>query len=75
MEPNLDTIFVLATNIKTQTDMLKISTVLNTNPAINKWSIDQEDIDCVLRIESNSLTTQDIIALITQQNFNCNDLE
>lgn len=75
MDINFDTIFVFATNIKTKTDKRKVSTVLDKNLSINQWSIDQEDIDCVLRIDTNTLSSQDIITLITSHNFNCTELE
>jgi len=75
MENQIENILVFATNIKTENDKLTISNVLNNNPEILQWSLDQEDIDCVLRIVSNTLSEEQIIALLDNQNFECSALE
>ena len=74
METNYNTILIFGTNIKTKKDKQIISTVLNSNQAIKKWNIDLEDIDSVLRIESQSLTAEQIIKIITEQDFKCSEL-
>lgn len=74
METNLNHILVFATNIQTKTEALEIATILNENTAIQQWSIDQEDVDCVLRIVSDTLSPTHLIEIITNQNFNCTEL-
>jgi hypothetical protein len=71
MEEHLDSILVFATNIKTEIDKQKVSNILDEHSEIHQWNIDQEDIDCVLRIVSNSLSEEQIIQLIDNQNFKC----
>jgi hypothetical protein len=71
---NINNIFVFASNIKTIEDIIKVSEVLNESEHIIKWNIDQEDIDCVLRIESNTMCAEQIIELIKFQNFECKEL-
>jgi hypothetical protein len=75
MEGHLDSILVFATNIKTETDKQKVSNILDEHSEIHQWNIDQEDIDCVLRIVSNTLSEEQIIQIIDNQNFECVALE
>lgn len=75
MDSNHNDILIFATNIKTKADKEFISDVLNQDTVIQNWSIDQEDIDCVLRIESKILSTIDIIKIINILGFNCKELE
>lgn len=69
-------IHIFKTNIETNTDVNFIKILLNSDPKINQWSIDLEDIDRVLRIEANkSLNKQDIIDKIKSKGFICRELE
>jgi hypothetical protein len=75
MENHLDNILVFATNIKTEKDKQKVSNILDEHSEILQWNIDQEDIDSVLRIVSNTLSEEQIIQLIDLENFECVTLE
>lgn len=75
MENHLNNILVFATNIKTETDRQKVSPILDEISEIHQWNVDLEDIDCVLRIVSNTLSEQQIISIIDAQNFECRVLE
>lgn len=75
MENTLQNILVFATNIRTVADKQTISTVLDKNSAIQQWNIDQEDVDCVLRIVSQTLSEAEIIDIIQGQDFKCATLE
>jgi hypothetical protein len=75
MENQIENILVFATNIRTENDKQTISKILDENPEIQQWNIDQEDIDCVLRIETNTLSEEQIIKLLDNQNFKCTALE
>ena len=74
METNFDNLFIFGTNLQTEKDKQVISKVLNANHEIARWNIDLEDIDSVLRIESQSLTAEQIIKIITEQDFKCSEL-
>lgn len=74
METNFDNLFIFGTNLQTEKDKQVISKVLNTNHEIERWNIDLEDIDSVLRIESQTLTSEQIIKIITEQDFKCSEL-
>lgn len=75
MKNQLENILIFATNIKTQDDKQLIKGILDHNSEIYQWHIDQEDIDCVLRIETNTLTETEIIKLVNEQNFSCKILD
>jgi len=75
MDTNLDDILVFATNIKTNADKDFISNILNEDTVIQQWSVDQEDIDCVLRIVSKFLSANDIIKIINILGFTCKELD
>jgi cell fate (sporulation/competence/biofilm development) regulator YmcA (YheA/YmcA/DUF963 family) len=75
MENHLENILVFATNIETESDKQKVSSVLDEHSEIHQWNIDQEDVDCVLRIVSKTLSERHIIQLIGKQNFKCSALE
>ncbi|PIF70809.1 hypothetical protein [Flavobacterium sp. 2] len=65
---------IFATNIKTETSKNKIAAFFNTNKSILQWSIDQEDIDCVLRIISENLNAGQIIEMLNFLDFDCKEL-
>ncbi|OXA98726.1 hypothetical protein B0A75_13760 [Flavobacterium oncorhynchi] len=67
-------VMIFATNIKTETSKNKIAAFFNTNKSILQWSIDQEDIDCVLRIISKNLNADQIIEMLNFLNFDCKEL-
>lgn len=75
MENHLENILVFATNIKTENDKQKITNTLNKHSEIKQWNVDQEDIDCVLRIVTNTLSEEHIIHLIKQHDFDCAALD
>jgi hypothetical protein len=74
METNFDNLFIFGTNLQTEKDKQVISKVLNANNEIERWNIDLEDIDSVLRVESQTLTAEQIIKIITEQDFKCSEL-
>ncbi|MEL1256108.1 hypothetical protein AAEO57_20120 [Flavobacterium sp. DGU38] len=75
MENIINNILIFATNIKTKKDKEKVSTELDQNPEIMQWNIDQEDIDCVLRIVSKTISEEEIINLLNNHSFICRPLE
>jgi hypothetical protein len=67
-------ILVFKTNVKSDLEFLKIKAILDTNNSIEEWSIDREDKDCVLRIKSNVITENKVIALFLDAGFFCEEL-
>ncbi|WP_026713110.1 hypothetical protein [Flavobacterium daejeonense] len=74
MENEINNILIFGTNIKTEKDKNSISPILDAHPEIHQWNIDLEDIDSVLRIESETLNAEQIIKLITEQDYKCSEL-
>lgn len=72
---NTQDILVFATNIRTNSDKQLISRILNEISEIHQWNIDQEDIDCVLRVVSKTLSEEQIINIVNRHNFNCTPLD
>ena len=55
-------IHILKTNIETKLAVNTLKLLFNTHPDIIKWSLDLEDIDNVLRVESSkNISKEDII--------------
>lgn len=71
---SIQEVLIFKTGIKSQADQLQIKATLDRHPLILQWNIDLEDIDCVLRVISKYLAHSDIIELITQQGYHCEEL-
>ncbi len=52
------TLLIFQTNIKSKQKLNALSPIFNAHNGILEWSIDQEDIDNVLRIEAHTNTTE-----------------
>ena len=72
---NLTHILVFKTDIKTEEDKLLIKNFLDKTSAIDEWSVDCDDVDCVLRVVSYTLSSEQIVQLITKMGFQCQELE
>ncbi|MFZ6013952.1 MAG: hypothetical protein ACOYXT_26670 [Bacteroidota bacterium] len=70
----LSDVMVFRTNIKLEADLKKIAPVLNEDNRIKKWNVDWQDIDHVLRIESDQLDAMDVIKLIQRTGYRCEEL-
>jgi hypothetical protein len=73
MKPDLNTIHIFKTNIK-KTDGCTMHQTLDNHTAIQQWSIDHEDVDCVLRVVSETLEPKEIIAIINTLGYECQEL-
>ena len=75
MEIVLDHILILKTNIKTEAGRLALKTIFDNNEHIQRWSLDLNDVDCVLRVVSPTLCYETIISLINHLGFEGAELE
>jgi hypothetical protein len=71
---NIDQIFVFKTNIRSKADKKTVQPLLDAHTCIERWNVDLEDCDCVLRIESATLDPQQVIRLINHHGFECCEL-
>lgn len=67
-------VLVFKTNLQSKKDILHISPLMGDTPGILKWNVDQQDIDNVLRIETDWLLPEDIIRLVTNVGYLCEEL-
>ncbi|MBS7254559.1 hypothetical protein [Flavobacterium branchiicola] len=74
METDLNTIHIFKTNISAIDSNCAAHSALNNHEEIQQWSIDCEDIDCVLRVVSEQLKPEEIITLISDLGFECQEL-
>lgn len=68
-------IYIFKTNINTLEQIKKANSFLSKNSKIEKWNIDLEDCDKVLKVESSQLETCDIIGSLKPFNIYCEVLE
>ena len=67
---------ILRTNIESENGVRIMRPVFDNHDAIHKWSIDLEDVDNVLRIETKkSIAETEIIQLIEASGFYGVELE
>ncbi|WP_460952548.1 hypothetical protein [Spirosoma daeguense] len=64
-------VLVFRTNINSDQRIHRAACRLCKLRGICRWSIDLEDCDCVLRIETESHTESDIIRLLTKAGLQC----
>jgi hypothetical protein len=67
-------ILIFKTNIETDDAHREVSALLSSHQFILDWNIDKEDVDKVLRIESEINNTNDIINTISKAGFICEEL-
>ena len=68
-------IFVFKTSVKTKTQVKKLKPHIDQRLPKAKWNFDLEDIDRVLRIESEENIGLIVIDLLNIHNHSCEELE
>ncbi|MEH6679995.1 MAG: hypothetical protein V7724_05575 [Sediminicola sp.] len=72
---DLDHILVFKTDISSSESEARIHPILSNHKGISQWNVDMEDVDCVLRIISDSLSHDEVIALVNEQGHFCSELQ
>jgi len=67
-------VLVFKTNIEKDSDIEGISPVLKSFREIISWSIDNEDVDNVLRIESTEDITNSVEYILNSSGYLCAEL-
>jgi hypothetical protein len=67
-------VLVFKTNLVSARDIHRISPFIGETPGIIRWNVDQHDIDNVLRIETAWLMPEDIIRVVTNAGYLCEEL-
>jgi len=68
-------VLIFKTNIATAQARSKVAPLLDQQPFIEKWTVDMEDVDCVLRVVAAEPVPDRIIALINASEYECAELE
>ena len=68
-------IFVFKTSVKTKIQIKKLKPYIDEILPNAKWNFDIEDIDKILRVESEKDIVLTVINLLKNHNFNCEELE
>lgn len=68
-------ILVFRTSMQLEHDVKKVSCLMNNEHRIQRWNVDLHDCDKVLRIETDSLEVDEVIQLVTQAGYYCEELE
>jgi hypothetical protein len=66
---------VFKTNIKNEIDRLNLMFSLDSDPEIDTWSLDIEDVDHVLRVASISKTPNDVQSIVRKLGYECAELD
>jgi len=69
----LSHILVFKTDIRVA-DVEKLHAILGTLPGVRQWNVDCQDIDHVLRVESDDVTPVEIIRHLKDAGFFCEEL-
>jgi hypothetical protein len=70
----LSEILVFKTNILRRQDVEILAAVLNGDSRVRRWNIDLADIDHVLRVETEDMCARDIIGVVANAGFQCEEL-
>ena len=68
-------ILVFRTNIVTQEQKRLLGSLMSRHPDIQRWNVDNWDIDNVLRIESHSDCSNNVVDSLNQAGLKCEPLE
>ncbi|MBL7993534.1 MAG: hypothetical protein JNN25_19005 [Candidatus Kapabacteria bacterium] len=68
------TVLIFRSNITTKESLNHAAGCLNTLSGIERWTVDLDDSDCVLRIETYSLCEQDVSSALEKIGIWCEDL-
>ena len=67
-------VLVFKTNLRFKKDIRQVQPLLDNHRGILAWNVDRNDIDNVLRIEAMHVQAHDIIGLLTNAGYFCEEL-
>lgn len=67
-------VIILKTNIRYKKQVKSVAPLLDQQDSIYRWNIDLNDVDKVLRIESTGMQQTQIVQLINEAGFHCEEL-
>jgi predicted TIM-barrel enzyme len=68
-------LMIFKTDIKSDNKLNEVKPILNDHPFVIDWSVDMEDVDNVLRVESDGIIVETHIEkLLKEAGFFCEEL-
>ena len=67
-------VLILKTNIRYKKQVKTVAPLLDGQDNISRWNIDLNDIDKVLRIESDDMELTEVVQIIKKAGFHCEEL-
>lgn len=67
-------IWIFRTNLRFKKDVQKVGLLLDQLPAVKRWNVALDDCDRILRVESDDLHARDIIHLMQETGYFCEEL-
>ncbi len=67
-------VLIFRTNIRFKKDLRLVAPILDEAPGLHKWTVDREDTDKVLRIETRNPDPSPIIERVTACGYFCEEL-
>ena len=67
-------ILVFKTNIRSDDEKERLTSALAALEGIIKWTVDCEDVDCVLRVVTNEYCAEELIRAVQKAGFECTEL-
>ena len=67
-------VLVFKTNLRLQDDLKNIAAYIEAESRILLWNVDMEDRDLVLRVEANAIEASEVIEIVKQAGYYCEEL-
>ncbi|RIV19988.1 hypothetical protein DYU11_24035 [Fibrisoma montanum] len=67
-------VLVFRTSLQTKGDCQRLAQWLDRQPAIERWTIDLDDCDKVLRVVATAIPVSAIETLVQSAGFDCSEL-
>lgn len=71
---NANNVLVFKTNLRFKKDIEKVKPLLEKLTNIEHWNIDRDDIDKVLRVQSSTVCSEQIVDIIKSAGYACEEL-
>ncbi|MEM1257573.1 MAG: hypothetical protein AAGH81_03515 [Bacteroidota bacterium] len=68
-------ILIFKTSVRDLKDIEVLKSELNKVPSMVRWNFDLEDIDNVLRVESIQDVSSELVHVLNDKGFECEDLD
>ena len=71
----MNNILIFRSNIRTKSDLLAIERSLDIHPHIDEWTLDQQDPDCVLRVVTGRLSSNQVADIVKGCGYICEEMQ